>query len=91
MVTQATRDHILDLAAYGTPFDRDAQGGFVMNHETADSTARVVRVQGDQAGRKIMETLIAVVRAAPSVQVLERVVAQGLLIEGDKVCGVSLA
>lgn len=91
MVTQAARDHILDLAKYGTPFDRDAQGGFVMNHEAAHSTARVVRVQGDQAGRRIMETLIAVVRAAPSVQVLEGVIAQGLLTEGDRVVGVRLA
>jgi L-aspartate oxidase len=91
MVTEAARDHILTLAGHGTPFDRDAQGGFVMNHEAAHSTARVVRVQGDQAGRKIMETLIAVVRAAPSVQVLEGVSAQGLLTEGGRVCGVALA
>lgn len=91
MVTQAARDHILDLARHGTPFDRTDEGGFVMNHEAAHSTARVVRVQGDQAGRKIMETLIAVVRATPSVQVLEGVLAQGLLTEGDRVCGVRLA
>ena len=69
--SRGPRDHILDLARHGTPFDRDAAGGFVLNHEAAHSTARVVRVQGDQAGRKIMETLIAVVRATPSVQVLE--------------------
>ncbi|SUZ33202.1 L-aspartate oxidase [Roseibaca ekhonensis] len=91
MVTQAARDHILDLARHGTPFDRTDEGGFVMNHEAAHSTARVVRVQGDQAGRKIMETLIAVVRATPSVQVLEGVLAQGLLTKGDRVCGVRLA
>lgn len=91
MVTQAARDHILDLAERGTPFDRDRDGGFVMNHEAAHSTARVVRVQGDQAGRKIMETLIAIVRATPSVQVLEGVIAQGLLTEGDRVVGLRLA
>ncbi|KPP90181.1 MAG: L-aspartate oxidase NadB [Roseibaca calidilacus] len=91
MVTQAARDHILDLARHGTPFDRDAQGGFVMNHEAAHSTARVVRVQGDQAGRKIMETLIAVVRATPSVQVMEGVIAQGLLTDGDRVIGLRMA
>ncbi|MCC1481769.1 L-aspartate oxidase [Roseibaca sp. Y0-43] len=91
MVTQAARDHILDLAERGTPFDRDRDGGFVMNHEAAHSTARVVRVQGDQAGRKIMETLIAIVRATPSVQVMEGVIAQGLLTEGDRVVGLRLA
>lgn len=91
MVTQAARDHILDLARHGAPFDRDRDGGFVMNHEAAHSTARVVRVQGDQAGRKIMETLIAVVRATPSVQVMEGVIAQGLLTEDGRVTGLRLA
>ncbi|MCC5993563.1 MAG: L-aspartate oxidase [Rhodobacteraceae bacterium] len=91
MVTQAARAHILDLAGRGTPFDRDASGTFMLNHEAAHSTARVVRVKGDQAGRKIMETLIAAVRATPSVQVLEGVAAQGLLTEAGRVCGVTLA
>ena len=91
MVTQAARDHILELAGRGTPFDRDASGAFLLNHEAAHSTARVVRVKGDQAGRKIMETLISAVRAAPSVQVLEGVVAQGLLVEDGRVAGVTLA
>ena len=91
LVTQAAPDHIRDLMDKGTPFDRDAQGGYVLNHEAAHSIARVVRVKGDQAGRMIMETLIAAVRATPSVQVLERVVAQGLVIEGGRVTGVALA
>lgn len=91
LVTGMARAHILDLTEQGTPFDRDASGDYVLNHEAAHSIARVVRVKGDQAGRKIMETLIAAVRAAPSVQVLERVVAQGLLVRDGRVCGVSLA
>ncbi|MDD7970767.1 L-aspartate oxidase [Roseinatronobacter alkalisoli] len=91
MVTQAARDHILDLAARGTPFDRDADGQFQLNHEAAHSTARVVRVKGDQAGKKIMETLIATVRATPSVQVMEGVVAQALDVEDGRVTGIWLA
>lgn len=91
MVTEAARDHILDLSGRGTPFDRDASGAFMLNHEAAHSTARVVRVKGDQAGRKIMETLISAVRAAPSVQVLEGAVAQGLVLEAGRVAGVTLA
>ena len=90
-VTEAARAHILDLTARGTPFDRDPAGGFILNHEAAHSIARVVRVQGDQAGRRIMETLITAVRATPSVQVLEGVVAQGLLVRDGRVCGVTLA
>jgi L-aspartate oxidase len=91
LVTGVARDHILDLTARGTPFDRDLAGGYVLNHEAAHSQPRVVRVQGDQAGRKIMETLIAMVRAAPSVQVMERVVAQELIVEGGRVRGLHLA
>ena len=52
MVARVARDHILDLTAHGTPFDRDAAGGFVMSREAAHSAPRVVRVAGDQAGRR---------------------------------------
>ncbi len=90
MVTRVAREHILDLTELGTPFDRDAHGGYVMSREAAHSAPRVVRVQGDQAGRQIMETLIAALRATPSVQVLEGVLATGLETEEDRVTGVWL-
>lgn len=91
MVTRVARDHILDLTELGTPFDRDAAGNYVMSREAAHSAARVVRVKGDQAGQQIMQTLIAAVRAAPSVQVLENT--QGLRLEtdGNKVTGIWIA
>lgn len=89
-VTGAARDHILALTDLGTPFDRKSDGGYVLSREAAHSLARVVRVQGDQAGRAIMETLIAQVRATPSIQVLEGVLATGLDTDGDRVTGVSL-
>ncbi len=91
LVTQAARAQILDLTDHGTPFDRDAAGNYILNHEAAHSIARVVRVKGDQAGRRIMETLIAQVRATPSVQVVERVVAQGLITDNGQVTGAVLA
>lgn len=91
MVTRVARDHILGLTELGTPFDRDAAGNYVMNREAAHSAARVVRVKGDQAGQQIMQTLIAAVRAAPSVQVLENTQGQRLETEGDKVTGIWIA
>lgn len=90
LVTAEARAHILALTTLGTPFDRDAAGGYVMSREAAHSFARVVRVQGDQAGAEIMRALIAAVRAAPSVQVLEGWVATGLSGSG-RVTGVQLA
>lgn len=91
LVTQAAPAHIRDLAARGAPFDRDPSGGYVLNMEAAHSVARVVRVLGDQAGRRIMEVLIAAIRATPSVQVVERVTAQGLVVERGHVTGVEIA
>jgi L-aspartate oxidase len=91
LVTSAAPETIHQLVGQGTPFDRDAQGGFVLNLEAAHSIARVVRVKGDQAGRQIMAALIAAVRATPSVQVLEGVSAKGLLTDGGRVVGVQVA
>lgn len=90
-IAQAARARIMDLAARGTPFDRDASGNFALGLEAAHSCPRVVRVKGDQAGAQIMATLIAAIRATPSAQVLEGVVAQALLVQGGQVGGVRLA
>lgn len=90
LVTTEARRHILDLTALGTPFDRGTDGGYVMSREAAHSMARVVRVKGDQAGREIMETLIAEVRRTPSVQVAEGVLASGLAVENGAVTGLWL-
>lgn len=91
LVTAEAPDHILTLTALGTPFDRDAAGGYVLSQEAAHGCARVVRVKGDQAGAKIMQALVAAVRAAPSVQVAEGWVATGLVMRGGHVAGVDLA
>ncbi|MFC3526568.1 L-aspartate oxidase [Paracoccus mangrovi] len=90
MVTQDARQHILDLTRLGTPFDRQPDGGYVMSREAAHSFARVVRVRGDQAGAEIMRALIAQVRNAPSVQVLEGVTATGLRMQDGRVTGVEV-
>lgn len=90
LVTSEARAHILDLTALGTPFDRTATGGYVLSREAAHGFARVVRVQGDQAGAEIMRTLIAAIRATPSVQVLEGVKATALLGDGRQITGVEV-
>ena len=90
-VTSEARAHILDLTGLGTPFDRTAEGGYVLSREAAHSFARVVRVRGDQAGAEIMQALTAQVRAAPHVQVLEGVMATGLVIEDGRVRGIEAA
>ena len=57
------------LAALGAPFDRTPDGAFAQSLEAAHSRPRVARVKGDQAGRAIMEAVIAAVLAAPHIEV----------------------
>lgn len=47
------------LADLGAPFDRRGDGAFAQSLEAAHSRARVARVKGDQAGRAIMEAVVA--------------------------------
>ncbi|SMX51074.1 L-aspartate oxidase [Actibacterium lipolyticum] len=90
-VTSEARAHILNLTTLGTPFDRTDDGQYVMSREAAHSFARVVRVQGDQAGAEIMRALIAQVRETPSIQVLEGTMAVGLDVADGKITGVKVA
>jgi L-aspartate oxidase len=81
-------DRIRDLLAYGVPFDRDLEGQLLLSREAAHSERRIVRVKGDQAGRAIMEALIAAVRKTPSIRVMEGYVVEELVAEGRFVSGV---
>ncbi|PQO22634.1 L-aspartate oxidase, partial [Rhodobacteraceae bacterium WD3A24] len=89
-VTRAARGRIAALARLGTPFERDAGGGYALSREAAHGMARIVRVLGDQAGAAIMKTLTEAVRAAPSVQVIEGVAATALARRAGRVIGVTL-
>ncbi|PXA91806.1 L-aspartate oxidase [Caulobacter sp. D5] len=67
------------LAALGAPFDRKADGDFVLSLEAAHSKARVARVGGDGAGAAIMAAVIATVRATPTIEIRENARARRLL------------
>ena len=49
-----------------------------------------MRVSGDRAGAAIMQSLIAAVRAAPSIRLLEHHEAEELIVENGRVTGVRL-
>ncbi len=88
LVATEASARVHDLLEYGVPFDRDLAGKLVQSREAAHSVHRVVRVRGDMAGAKIMEALIAAVRATPSITVHEGFIAEELLMAGDVACGV---
>ena len=89
-VAAEARDHILALTTLGTPFDRTADGGYVLSREAAHSIARVVRVRGDQAGAEVMRALVARARLAAHIQLLEGVKAVGLQTDAATVTGVEV-
>lgn len=79
---------IADLARWGTPFDRDADGHYVLSREAAHSRKRVVRVSGDRAGAEIMKALIDAVRKTPSIRIVEGITAVDLARADGRIVGV---
>jgi L-aspartate oxidase len=80
-------DRVRDLLSYGVPFDKDLQGQLAVSREAAHSARRIVRVQGDMAGRAIMAALVDAVRKTPSIQVLEGLSAEELIVAEGAVLG----
>ncbi|SET86718.1 L-aspartate oxidase [Oceanicella actignis] len=87
-VAEEAAARIEDLLRIGAPFDRDASGRLLQSREAAHSFNRVVRVKGDQAGRAVMDALIAAVRRTPSIRVLEGVSVDDLALSDGRVSGV---
>ena len=80
------------LAALGAPFDRDADGGFVVSLEAAHSTPRVARVGGDGAGRAILSAVVAAVRAEKRITVWDDARLKALTQDADgRVVGAVIA
>ncbi|MGO9484390.1 MAG: L-aspartate oxidase [Rhodomicrobium sp.] len=79
---------IEDLLRYGVPFDRDVEGKLRLSQEAAHSARRIVRVEGDRAGKAVMAALIATVAATPSISVLENAEAVDLVYRKGRVRGV---
>lgn len=80
-------ERIEDLLRYGVPFDRDLEGKLRLSREAAHSARRIVRVQGDRAGKAVMAALIAAVAASPSISVLENAEAVELAVKRGRVRG----
>jgi len=79
-----------DLIRMGVPLDRDSEGRLAVSREAAHRARRIVHVKGDQAGKAIMEALIAAVRRTPSIRVIENHYAEALVKAGRTVAGVRI-
>ena len=87
-VTAEAAARIEDLARWGTPFDRDELGHYVLSKEAAHSRNRVVRVEGDRAGYAIMQAIIAQVRKTPSIRIVEGLTVMDLARADGRIIGV---
>ena len=83
LLTQAGPGAVRALTELGVPFDRDADGRFVLSLEAAHSRARIARVGGDGAGAAILGAVIAAARAAPHIRILESARLTGLIQDGN--------
>lgn len=88
ILTHDAPARIEELLALGAAFDRTASGELALGREAAHQRRRIVKAGGDATGHEILKTLIAVVRATPSIDVLEHITADDLIMDGDRVCGV---
>ncbi|MBT3070312.1 L-aspartate oxidase [Rhodomicrobium sp. Az07] len=87
IVTSEAGERIRDLLAYGVQFDRELDGKLRLSQEAAHSARRIVRVDGDRAGKAVMAALIATVAKTPSISVLENVEAVELVKRDGRVVG----
>ncbi len=88
LLTREAQERIEDLLRYGVPFDRELDGKLRMSREAAHSARRIVRVQGDRAGRAVMAALIAAVSSTPSISVFDNMEAVELVQRNGRIVGV---
>jgi L-aspartate oxidase len=87
VMAREAAERIDDLVRFGVPFDRDAQGRFVLGREAAHSRNRIVRVQGDRAGAAIMQALGKETLRRPNIRVVWGLTAVELGLVDGRVVG----
>ena len=88
ILTREGQERIEDLLRYGVPFDRELDGRLRLSREAAHSARRIVRVQGDRAGRAVMAALITAVSTTPSISVFDNMEAVELVSRNGRIVGV---
>ncbi len=78
LITNEAPAAIERLAAWGVPFDREADGTLKRGLEGAHSRRRIVHAHGDSTGAYVMKALMARARATPSITILEETEATAL-------------
>ncbi|HVT15456.1 MAG TPA: L-aspartate oxidase [Thermoanaerobaculia bacterium] len=77
------------LVALGARFDRDASGRLALGREAAHSRRRILHAHGDSTGAEIVRALLAAVRRAPAIQLVDETFALDLVLAGAPLAGAS--
>lgn len=87
ILTAEGPERVKALLALGAHFDLDDTGSLSLGREAAHSRRRILHAR-DATGAEIVRTLVAAVRRAPEVRVVDRAFAVDLVVENGQVIGV---
>jgi L-aspartate oxidase len=76
-------DAVRELIALGTQFDHHPDGELSLTREGGHHRDRIAHAGGDATGAEIQRALIAAVRRAPAIEVVEHALAVDLLLAAD--------
>ncbi len=74
---------VRELIALGTNFDHDADGEISLTREGGHHRDRIAHAGGDATGAEIQRALIAAVKGAPAIEVIQHALALDLLTAAD--------
>ncbi|HET7683029.1 MAG TPA: L-aspartate oxidase [Marmoricola sp.] len=87
-------DAVRELIALGTRFDQTDDGELSLTREGGHHRDRIAHAGGDATGAEVQRALVAALRSAPGIEVIEHAVAVDLLTTGTdddrRVCGITL-
>jgi L-aspartate oxidase len=81
-------ERLKELIAYGTEFDKDAQGRYELTKEGAHSKRRILHAHGDATGAEIVRALSKRTLEQPNITVMENHFAIDVVTQDDECVGV---
>jgi L-aspartate oxidase len=90
MVTEGPA-RVRELVRWGTRFDRNTDGSFMLTREGGHHANRIVHAGGDATGAEVQRALHVAVRRDPWIRLVEHALVLDLLTDRDgQACGVTL-
>ena len=82
---------VRQLIALGATFDKDPAGAIALTREGGHLRDRVAHAGGDATGAEVSRALVAAVRSAPDIEVVEHALVLDLLLDATgRACGITL-